>query len=38
MVREAWDSIPEEDLRELVKGMKDRCQAVIDTDGRQTQY
>lgn len=38
IVREAWDSTTEQDLRELVDSMRDRCQAVIDADGGYTKY
>ena len=32
--KEAWDAITAEELLQLVRSMKDRCQAVIDVDGR----
>ena len=38
IVREAWDSIPEDFLRELIESMPDRCQAVIDAEGGHTKY
>lgn len=38
IVQEAWDSITDEVLRELIGSMKDRCQAVIDADGGHTKY
>ncbi|KAE9380210.1 hypothetical protein N431DRAFT_310136, partial [Stipitochalara longipes BDJ] len=37
-VQEAWDSITHERIRELVRSMKDRCQAVIDAEGWHTKY
>ena len=37
-VQEAWESITHERIRELVRSMKDRCQAVIDADGWYTKY
>jgi hypothetical protein len=37
-VREAWGSVLSEQLGELIDSMKDRCQAVIDADGRYTRY
>lgn len=37
-VQEAWESITNERIRELVRSMKDRCQAVIDADGWYTKY
>jgi hypothetical protein len=38
IVQEAWDSITDEVLRELIGSMKERCQAVIDADGGHTKY
>jgi hypothetical protein len=32
-VLEAWEAIPVEKLEELIQGMQDRCQAVIDAHG-----
>ncbi len=32
-VLEAWEAIPVEKLEELIQGMHDRCQAVIDAHG-----
>ena len=32
-VKEAWDAIPEDFLRELIQGMPGRCQKVKDTNG-----
>ena len=37
-VRDAWDSISEEYLRDLINDMGIRCQAVIDTQGAYTKY
>jgi len=37
-VQEAWDSITVDQLKELIDSMHDRCQAVIDADGKQTPY
>lgn len=37
-VREAWDSIPPEELGDLINSMKDRCQAVIDANGMHIPY
>ena len=37
-VREAWDSISERRLNELLDEMPARCQAVIDANGMQTKY
>ena len=38
IVREAWDWISVEFLRELIDSMKERCQAVIDAEGGHTKY
>jgi transposase len=38
VVREAWDSITIEDLRELINSMPARCQAVINARGGHTKY
>ncbi len=35
-VQKAWDEVPEELLKSLVGEMKDRCQAVIDAEGKYT--
>jgi transposase len=35
-VCEAWNSITEEDIQDLIKSMHNRCQAVIDADGWHT--
>lgn len=37
-VTEAWEAVPEDWLIELVRGMKERCQAVIDANGMYTKY
>lgn len=37
-VCEAWNSIIEEDIRDLIKSMHNRCQAVIDAEGWHTKY
>jgi hypothetical protein len=38
IVKEAWEAIPEETLRRLVEGMRDRCEAVIMAEGGHTKY
>jgi crotonobetainyl-CoA:carnitine CoA-transferase CaiB-like acyl-CoA transferase len=38
IVREAWESITTEDLRELMESMPARCQAVVDAEGGHTKY
>jgi hypothetical protein len=38
IVREAWDLITVEFLRELIESMPARCQAVIDAKGGHTKY
>jgi hypothetical protein len=40
LVVEAWNSIPEERIRELVSGdsIRARCQAVIDANGLYIKY
>jgi hypothetical protein len=35
---EAWNTVPESYLLELLKSMPARCQAVIDADGKHTRY
>jgi Transposase. len=35
---EAWNSITDEEIRDLIRTMHDRCQAVIDADGWHTKY
>jgi transposase len=37
-VKEAWEYISPEMLRDLMDSMKDRCQAVIDARGGHTKY
>jgi hypothetical protein len=37
-VKEAWNAVPEEWLIELVRGMKQRCEAVIKANGMYTKY
>ena len=37
-VQEAWDSITVDQLNELIDGMHDHCQAVIDANGMHTSY
>lgn len=37
-VREAWDSITEEQLSDLVDSMSERCQDVINADGLHTKW
>jgi ketohexokinase/beta-glucosidase len=37
-VCEAWNSITEEDIQDLIKSMHNRCQAVIDAEGWHTKY
>jgi hypothetical protein len=38
IVREAWDSISLDFLRELIESMPARCQAVINAEGGYTKY
>jgi transposase len=38
IVNEAWKAIPDEKVKDLIKDMKKRCQAVIDADGGHTKY
>jgi transposase len=38
IVKEAWDQISPDMLKELIDSMKDRCQAVIDAKGGHTKY
>ena len=35
---EAWNLITDEEVRDLIRTMHDRCQAVIDADGWHTKY
>jgi hypothetical protein len=37
-VTEAWNSITDEQVKELIATMPARCQAVIDTQGGYTKY
>lgn len=37
-VKEAWERVGRFELEELIKSMKDRCQAVIDANGLFTKY
>jgi DDE superfamily endonuclease len=37
-VREAWKAVPEQYLQDLIESMPARCRAVIEADGRHTQY
>ena len=37
-VREAWDAVTSEQLDALINEMKDRCQAIIDADGKHIPY
>ncbi len=37
-VQEAWESITHERIKELIRSMPDRCQAVIDARGGDTKY
>lgn len=37
-IQEAWDSITHERIIELVRSMKERCQAVIKAGGCRTKY
>lgn len=37
-VQEAWESITHERIKELIREMPDRCQAVIDAKGMYTKY
>jgi hypothetical protein len=38
IVREAWESILTEDLKELIESMPESSQAVIDVKGGHTKY
>lgn len=35
---EDWSLISDEEVRDLIRTMHDRCQAVIDADGWHTKY
>ena len=37
-VLEAWEAVPEDWLIQLVREMRERCQAVIDANGMHTKY
>jgi DDE superfamily endonuclease len=37
-IQEAWDALPEQKLQDLIESMPARCRAVIQADGRHTQY
>ena len=37
-VREAWDAITPQELNDLVDEMRERCQAVIDAEGKYTRF
>ena len=37
-VREAWDSITEQQLKELLETMRERCQDVINAQGGYTKW
>lgn len=37
-VKEAWEHIPTEELADLVRGMRDRCEAVILAEGGHIPY
>jgi len=37
-VKEAWDSISVEQLKELIDSMHQRCQDVIDAEGMHTKW
>jgi hypothetical protein len=37
-IQEAWDALSEQNLQDLVDSMPVRCRAVIEADGRHTQY
>jgi hypothetical protein len=34
IIKEAWDTISQMDLKKLIDNKRDRCQAVIDARGR----
>jgi transposase len=38
VAQEAWESITHERIKELVRSMREICQAVIDADGWYTKY
>lgn len=37
-VKDAWDKVGEHEFRALIESMPERCQAVIDAEGRFTKY
>lgn len=37
-VQEAWNAIIQEDLNILINGIRARCQAVINAEGRYTRF
>jgi transposase len=37
-IKDAWDKVGRHEFEELIKSMKDRCQAIIDAEGRFTKY
>ena len=37
-VAEAWNAVTDEQVRELIRSMPERCQAVIDAQGGHTKY
>jgi hypothetical protein len=37
-IQEAWESITHEQIRGLIRGMRDRCKAVIAAQGYSTKY
>ena len=38
IVREAWDSVTEYELKNLISSMPARCQAVLEANGGSTKY
>lgn len=38
VVKDAWESVGESELQELINSMSARCQAVIDANGFFTKY
>jgi len=38
VIQEAWESITFERIRELIRTIRERCQAIIDADGWQTKW
>jgi transposase len=37
-VIEAWETITDEEIRDIIRQMRDRCQAVIDANGMYTKW